>query len=830
MKAIQVLLLFALCSHNTLYGQRFHFSGGYYYSTYICNDNTLLTWGDNYYKQLSRGTSECTYETPCQSPHITNIISIDAGFGAHTLALTKNKRVISWGQNFYGELGAGIFCGSTPTPLCEREIPDTVVGGETMLPYLSNVHTISCGQAQSYALLETGEVVAWGNNSFGQLGDGSYTDRSEPIFVKIEGGGKLQNIAMISAGLTHVYALTNDGHVYAWGNNNKNQLGTGNDAAYNFPQKVVDGNGNWLSNITSISAGGNFGIFLREDGFVYGVGAYKGTDLLTNGTRVYTLKKFAELVSGGETPTFYLEQVQSISAGYSHAIAIVNENNKNYVVAWGNNRFPDLSSTRGGQLGTGSTSETQSLSPKYMKRSESTRVENISYIHAGVGVSYIESLNNFFVCGTNSKGQLGTKDFFDRYYMTSIEANVCTPMCSGLNLGGTIEFCTPFIETIETQVSPDDYTFKWYKNNELIVGETNDFLEIETVGTYSVIAEDKSGSCLPQTSLITVREKQKNFEFIHNSFCVGDLEFKVVGEGNFTWQSSKTGFSIGTGNHISVSKFFTEEIIADSVYQVWITHEDNCQAMPLQIVKNCACAPILPIAIDTVACVNRDFFVRALGDSVIWYTDVELENPVHIGTIYHPQIEDEGTHVLYATNITNRCESDADSSILELQNCNAWAEISGKVLQDQLSSQYSRVFLLKKNSQIAIDSSITNQLGEFTLFIETPDSVSVLVESASPYYLNTFLGNKTNISFAHFIYADSYIGGLEISMQQTTQTIDYKKYTQTQISFIELLSIDGKVISICSDLPSCVSNFVKTCAFLRIVYKNGQSELISVLK
>ena len=355
-----------------------------------------------------------------------------------------------------------------------------------------------------------------------------------------------------------------------------------------------------------------------------------------------------------------------------------------------------------------------------MKRSESTRIENISYIHAGVGVSYIESLNNFFVSGTNSKGQLGTKDFFDRYYLTSIQSNVCTPMCSGLTLGGTIEFCTPFIETIETYISPDDYTFKWFKNNELIMGETNEFIEIQTIGTYSVIAEDKSGSCLPQTSSITVREKQKQFEFIHNSYCLGNLEFKVVGEGDFTWQSSKTGFTIGTGNYISVSKFFTEEIIADSVYQVWLTHEDNCQAMPLQIIKNCNCNSITPIAIDTTACTNRDFFVRALGDSIIWYTNANIEIPVHIGPIYHPQIENEGTHILYATNITNRCESIADSSILALQNCISWAEISGTVSQSQTPTQYARVLLLKKNEQTPLDSSITDQFGFFKLLLTPP--------------------------------------------------------------------------------------------------------------
>ena len=831
MKTIQIFsLIIALFFHTLLFGQRSHFSGGYYYSTYICNNNDLLTWGDNYYKQLSRDNSEKGYETPHASPYVKNIISIDAGYGAHTLALTKNKHVISWGQNFYGELGAGVFCTPSSTTLCEREIPDTVLGGETMLTYLSNVYTIACGQAQSYALLETGEVVSWGNNSFGQLGDGSYTDRAEPIYVRVEGGDRLQNIAMISAGLTHVYALTNDGYVYAWGNNNKNQLGTGNDIAYSYPQKIVDEKGNSISNIKSISAGGNFGLFLRNDGYVYAVGAYKGTDILANGTRVYSVKKHAEFVSGGETPSVHLEQVQSVSAGYSHAIATVLENNKTYVVAWGNNRFPDITSTHGGQLGIGSTNETQSLSPKYMKRSESIRVENISYIQAGVGVSYIESIDNFFVCGTNSNGQLGTKDYFDRYYMTSIAANVCTPMCSGLNLGGNIEFCSPFKETLETQLSTDDYSFTWLKNNKILIDETNENLTIESVGVYSVYAKDKTASCLPQIASIAVHEKQKDFHIINSSFCTGDLEFKVVGEGDFTWQSTKSGFSLGTGNYINISKFFTEEIIADSIYQVWVTHENHCQSMPVQIVKNCNCNPVMPITIDTTACINRDFFTRAIGDSIIWYTTAQGNNPVHLGAIYHPKNKQIGTHFLYATNITNRCESAIDSSMLELQNCDAWAHISGVIKQEQTPAQYHKVFLIEKHTQSALDSCISDNFGAFTLFSNSPDSVTVFVESTSPHYKNTFLGNKSHAQSAHYVFADSYISNLEIRMLSITQAIEYTQKHESNIIRVEHISIDGKIISIYATMQSYLLHHKSTHSFIRIIYDDGTSQFISILQ
>jgi len=263
--------------------QQNHFSGGYDYSVFICSNQTLYTWGDNNVGQLARNESICNYKFPCIAPIPYSIKSIDAGFGRHCAAVTILNNVVMWGTNYYGELGSGETCPS----ICTRNSAQKVIGGETGTPFLEQVVSIATGQSHTYALLNTGEIVAWGNNSSGQLGDGTTINRNTPVFVKKSDGNRLQNIIMISAGANHGYALSADGHVYAWGNNQYNQLACGNSNSQNFPQLVRDKNGNSISGIIAIDGGRNFGLLLRNSSMVMGIGAYKGTDSDENG-EIYT--------------------------------------------------------------------------------------------------------------------------------------------------------------------------------------------------------------------------------------------------------------------------------------------------------------------------------------------------------------------------------------------------------------------------------------------------------------------------------------------------------------------------------------------------------------
>lgn len=424
MRCFKIIVLWLVFSTSCI-AQQYVFSGGYGYSMYLCNTNTVQSWGDNSYGQLARTNSDNSYLRPYTIQNLSNIISVDAGLGSFCCALTADGYVLSWGHNFYGELGIGASCPG----ICEAFTPDTVLGGETGTKFLEHVTAISVGQTHAYALLESGEVVAWGNNYYGQLGNGTLVSETTPVYVKANENERLSNIALISSGGNHGFALTNDGEALAWGDNQADQLGCGNSNNQEYPVPVIDKSGNPLTNIQSIDAGLFFGLLLNSEGFVYGTGAYKGTHNDQSGIH-YKTTNYAERMLGGETPNYYLENVCAISAGFSHALAITTEKGKKYVVSWGDNRFPNLYQTSGGQLGNNSQTK-QVYAPVYMKNTSSERVQNAEKINAGCGVSYISTFNDFnqevqfFVCGCNSDGQLGFGDRIDRFSATKL-SNVGT--------------------------------------------------------------------------------------------------------------------------------------------------------------------------------------------------------------------------------------------------------------------------------------------------------------------------------------------------------------------------------------------------------------------
>src|SRR5262249_60834665 len=125
--------------------------------------------------------------------------------------LTSTGQVLAWGFNGDGELGNGTTTDSaTPVPVS--------------LPAGTTVKAIRAGCEHSLALTSTGEVLAWGANRDGELGNGSTTPSDVPIPVPLTVG---TTVKAISTGQTHSLALTSTGQVLAWGDNESGQLGIG---------------------------------------------------------------------------------------------------------------------------------------------------------------------------------------------------------------------------------------------------------------------------------------------------------------------------------------------------------------------------------------------------------------------------------------------------------------------------------------------------------------------------------------------------------------------------------------------------------------------------
>ncbi|MEE9450789.1 MAG: hypothetical protein V3V72_12125, partial [Ignavibacteriaceae bacterium] len=153
----------------------------------------------------------------------------------HSVGLNADGTVYSWGNNDYGQLG--------DNSTTQRETPVKVLkGAYSGTTYLGDnadnkIIAVALGQYHSIALAEDGTVYSWGQNNYGQLGDGTEDiNRLTPVKVLkgaySEGttylGDNINNkITAVALGYYHSIALAVDGTVYSWGRNHYGQLGDG---------------------------------------------------------------------------------------------------------------------------------------------------------------------------------------------------------------------------------------------------------------------------------------------------------------------------------------------------------------------------------------------------------------------------------------------------------------------------------------------------------------------------------------------------------------------------------------------------------------------------
>ena len=206
---------------------------GGWHSCAILEAGGIRCWGENGYGQLGNGlTTDST--TPVSVSGISSgVLDVCLG-GAHTCALMSGGGVKCWGMNSSGALGDGT--------LLQRTTPVDVTG------LSSAAVAIACGRWHTCALLNTGAMVCWGDNSEGQLGNGSTTDSPTPVGVT----GLSSGVSAITAAeFTHTCALVGGG-MKCWGDNMTGQLGDGSTTDSSVPVDVT-GMG---SGVRAISAGG----------------------------------------------------------------------------------------------------------------------------------------------------------------------------------------------------------------------------------------------------------------------------------------------------------------------------------------------------------------------------------------------------------------------------------------------------------------------------------------------------------------------------------------------------------------------------------------------
>ncbi|MDD5223629.1 MAG: fibronectin type III domain-containing protein [bacterium] len=380
-------------------------SAGIYHTCARLSDDTVRCWGENDNGQLGDGTNTNS-NIPLNVFGITTAAEISAG-SDHACARLVDNTVSCWGHNDDGELGDGTWMASnTPVVVsgittaveisarygfhnCARLADNTIScwgdneygqlgnGAKSSLyvpvtiPGITTMAEISAGDNHTCARLADNTVSCWGDNEYGQLGDGTNTNSNIPVTVF-----GITTAAEISAGSDHVCARLANNTVTCWGDNSHGQLGNGTWTSSNIPVYVSG-----ITMAVEISAGWLHTCARLADNTMRCWGE-NGGGQFGNGTGIDS--NIPVSVSG-------INSAAEISAGGQHTCARLNNNT---IKCWGSNH--------NGELGNGTN--TNSNIPVTVSGITTAAEISIGYNHTCARLT-----DNSVRCwGMNNVSQLGS--------------------------------------------------------------------------------------------------------------------------------------------------------------------------------------------------------------------------------------------------------------------------------------------------------------------------------------------------------------------------------------------------------------------------------------
>ena len=305
----------------------------------------------------------------------------------------------------------------------------------------------SSNNSFSLAVGSDGNAYAWGNNYYGQLGDGTKTDRTTPVKVRKPTNAPADfTYVQVSAGWDCSLAVGSDGNAYAWGLNSSGQLGDGTTTQRTTPVKVGKPTG---LTYVQISAGDDHSLALGSDGNAYAWGS-NTYGKLGDGT---TTQRTTPVKVGKPTGLTYVQ----VSAGWQHSLALSSAGN---AYAWGLNSD--------GQLGDGT--KTDRTTPVKVRKPTNAPAD-FTYVQVNGGGDHSLAMGSdgyAYAWGYNNYGQLGNKS----YSNSTVPVRVRNPAKTNDTSKGlqAAQIIAGFNHSLA--LGSDGYTYAWGWNNYGQLGNT----------------------------------------------------------------------------------------------------------------------------------------------------------------------------------------------------------------------------------------------------------------------------------------------------------------------------------------------------------------------
>ena len=481
------------------------------------------------------------------------------------------------------------------------------------------VPQVSHGEDFTVVLKEDGTVWASGQNNLGQLGDGTNTNKNEPVQVRIDENTYLTNVRKISVGTEWATALTLDGKVYTWGYNRFGQLAQGDTANLLYAKQAKIDENTYIGDARDISAGDAHLMVVANDGRLYVSGNNNWYQNLTTGKE----EMVPYLTDTG------LNSVIKVNAGYSTCCAMLS-NGK--TLAWGHNGYGELETNGNPTL-------------QYVIAEDAVDIRLNAYY------TIIQKENReIYVTGRNDQGQLGLGDYNNRNVLTKVEL----PKNENGN-NEQIKYISGTADNIMLMTKEGKVYVSGYNGyGQLCTGDTTDS------NTFIPLV-NKDGSIV--TDALLLEEDAENGNFWNNnrglSFIRKDGTVWMSGDNSF----GQMGKGTNTSTNYLVPMGYTEldyedkEIILDETgYQIDINKLKYIETLtnvyndnePLKVGKL-----EYTSSDETLATVNENGFItpkKSSGTAEITIKDIDNKCETKITVLVNRLLVDTDT-VTYIYNI-----------------------------------------------------------------------------------------------------------------------------------------------------------------------------------